>query len=311
MYLCASEEPNYLYSAVPQPSQDLHPLGIDLSPKDAQVFLLYCVHPTNHFCYEDVLQLADLLYKCGGVRCKFDGYDRSNPSPSNWSNWTEKMICESDHVLMVCSEALRNAFQRAAHDFVHMKRGKFYADVIVNTISAPKFIPVFLNSRECLRSVPMALQAATSYELRVKELCNAMGNTEGMALSTFNQRLEAHLGEEKYEGIASLIAQLRKEPLVLTPPQTPEVVPTPCTASQSCMPRRKLTGNAMHAVVCSQTSTHLSSICLLGIYYDLCCMYYFLPLCWQAWSINLAITVTTAAGVTTHVWSILRVLFHY
>ena len=219
------------------------------------------MHRTNRFRYEDVLQLADLLYKCGGIQCKFDGYDRSNPAPPNWSLWTEKMIRESDYVLMVCSEALLNALQSSSHEFVPMKRGKFFADAIVNTVRAPKFIPIFLNARECLDWVPMSLQAATSYELKVEELCNEMGNTEGVSLRIFNKRLEEHLHNEKYEGIASLVAQLRKEPLTVTPPQTPEVVSTPCSSIQSSKPFPKPAGNTMHAVVCPRANNHLHSRC--------------------------------------------------
>ena len=263
-YVSTSEElvSNCLYSTpLTGPlGQDAHPLHVSVRPKEVQVFLLYCVHRTNHFRYKDVLQLADFLYKCGGIQCKFDGYDRSNPAPPNWSLWVEKMICESDYVLMVCSEALLNALQSSSHEFVSMQRGKFYADAIANIVRAPKFIPIFLNARECLDWVPMSLQAATSYELKVEELCNEMGNTEGVSLRIFNKRLEEHLHNEKYKGIASLVAQLRKEPLTVTPPQTPEVASTPCSSIQSSKPFPK-PGNTMHAVVCPRANNHLHSRC--------------------------------------------------
>ena len=214
----------------------LGPLHVNVGRKSVEVFILYCMDDNNPFRYEDVLQLADLLNKCGGFQCTFDGYDRSNPLPSNWSQWTEKKIRDSNFVLMVCSAALLDALQRPTHNFVHMKRGKFYADAIVNAVSAPKFIPVFLNTSACLDWVPMSLQAASSYELRVQKLCNEMGSTDGMELKVLTKQLEEQFCNVEYQGIADLVALLRNQPLVATPPQTPEIVQTPVSSGQSLKP---------------------------------------------------------------------------
>lgn len=188
-----------------------------------RVFLLYCKDPDlNDGACDDVLSFADLLSKCGGLKCEFDGYDDNHEL--NWDAWTQRMIEECDFVLLICSHKLISHFRDPKHVLVDMTKGKFWADAMVNHIDARKFIPVFLNSDFDSICVPAGLKAATHYELRVSDLEAEM---EGTVDEQFNQRIEVLLQEQRYSSIAALLAFLRGEDFAARPPPPSQPVKVP------------------------------------------------------------------------------------
>ena len=191
------------------------------------MFLLYCKDPPpgkspDEFC-DDVLDLANLLNRSGGLICKCDHYYTHE---ANWSVWTEKMIKESDAVLLVCSPMMVHHLQEPSHQLVEMTMGRFYADSIPNYINPAKFIPVFLNNKRQLHLVPTKLHAATHYDLRVSELISRMGDTSGMTAERFAKQVTKLLEEPVFRDIAALLTFLRREP-PLSPPPCPQPIPIP------------------------------------------------------------------------------------
>ena len=170
------------------------------------------------FC-EEVLDLADVLNSCGGIICQFDGYDTPFSETTNWSVWTSKMIEKCDFVITVCSPMLRRVFEDPQHELVNMSHGKFFADAIVNYISPHKFIPVFLNSMSREEWIPRSLQTATVYELEIESFEKQMGDAEGMHPAMFDEKMSSLLSLTEFDGIASLVATLRKE--AMKPRPTP------------------------------------------------------------------------------------------
>ncbi len=177
-----------------------------------RVLLLYCKDPDSNG--DDILDLADLLQKSGGMECEYDGYDGQHPT--NWGVWTENKIQECDFVLFVCSQKFSDHLRNPEHVLIDMTKGKFWCDTIVNLIDARKFIPVFLNSSCDQRLIPAALKAATHYELLVNHLVQDM---DGTPEEQFTQRLEELLQDAKYNSIASLMAFLRGEQYAMRPQQ--------------------------------------------------------------------------------------------
>ena len=176
---------------------------------------------------EQVLASEMLINRSGGLKCEFDGYDRNHEA--NWSAWTERMITESDFVLYVCSRKLSNHFRNPTHELVEMMRGKFWADAIFNHVDATKFIPVFLNSSFEKAYVPSVLQAATHFELRVRELSREM---EDCPEDHFVQRLGEFLGRQEFCDIARLLALLRNEQFTARPQQPSQPVKIPQVLTQ-------------------------------------------------------------------------------
>ena len=199
--------------------------------KTPTVFLLYCKDPTSRTQYEfceSVMNLADLLNRCGGIVCEYDGYDK-HALVANWNRWTENMIKESDFILLVCSPTLNECLQHPQHKLIGMSVGKFYADTIVNLIDPTKFFPVFLNESPQLQWVPTNLHASSHYELRVNDLMEEMGDTEGFLSARFTQKLGDLLQKVKFQDIAKLLAVLRGEEYNPRPPPpwNPVVLPRP------------------------------------------------------------------------------------
>lgn len=189
---------------------------------------------------DDVLLLADVLFKCCGsyLTIHFDGYDNV-PDPGNWSRWTEDCVKRSDLVLLVCSPTLIQRLDTNSHELVPMKRGAFFADAIINTITPHKFIPVFLNvgldqsyvadvRSEPYRSwIPMSLRASTCYWLNVRGFDNAMGDTEGMPAAEFGHKLSGLLQERRFEYMAYLVSRLTGISFTPQPTPTPISLPLP------------------------------------------------------------------------------------
>ena len=217
--------------------------------KQPQVFLLYCKDPppgktTEQFCAE-VLALADLINRIGGIKCECDQY---YPHKSNWSLWTEKKISESDFVLLLCSPVMGKCLKSPNHELVEMTQGKFYANSILNHIDPKKFIPVFLNnnwqysttSSPRLQLLPTKLHTVTHYELRVSELISRMGNTRGMTAEQFAEQLSNLLGEPVFRQIAVLLTYLRGESYTPRPFQPQQQIklpspPQPGMSNVQCM----------------------------------------------------------------------------
>ena len=175
-----------------------------------------------------MLGLADILNRSGGIICEYDGYDKHSRE-TNYSLWTEKMIMESDFVLLVCSPALNKCLQNPQHELISMEWGKFYADAVVNHIDPTKFIPVFLNASPQLQWVPTNLHASTHYELKVDDLMAEMGDTEGRPAAEFAERFGELLQEAKFQDIAKLLAVLRGDVYNPhpPPPSIPVMLPRP------------------------------------------------------------------------------------
>ena len=194
------------------------------------MFLLYCKDPhvpgrsPDEFC-DDTLDLADLLSKSGGFTCECDHY---HTHKANWSIWTEKMIKESDVVLLVCSPMMVQYLQEPSHQLVQMTRGKFYADSIPSYIDPKKFVPVFLNSSLQPQLVPANLQAVKHYELRVSELISRMGDTSGMTAEQFAKQVTELLEEPVFRDIAALLAFLRRQCSTFRPLPPPQPIQIPC-----------------------------------------------------------------------------------
>ena len=196
------------------------------------MFILYCkdqqLPPT--FC-DEVLDLADTLNHLGGLKCTVDHY--VDVPPPNWNIWTEQRIVESQYVLLILSPTLAHKIKNpVGEDVLHMEKGKYYVNSIVNCIHPPKFIPVFLNDHippaaNHIQWIPSQLRMSTAYHLNITEFRATLLVPEGTPLHVFHEMLRVALHEEKFKVVASLVNHLREEADTVPPrpPQVPIVVP--------------------------------------------------------------------------------------
>ena len=56
------------------------------------------------------------------------------------------MIEESQYVILVCSPTLAQLLREPGSHILHMEKGKYYANTIVNYVQPIKFIPVLLHT---------------------------------------------------------------------------------------------------------------------------------------------------------------------
>lgn len=202
-----------------------------------KVFILYCNDTMlqeqyrttdKEFC-QDVLELADTLVYCGGFQsCSADFYEIDEQQ--NWNVWTQRKIEESTCVVMVCSPQLMWHLSQKERSDVHMERGMFFSDTIVNTIMAPKFVPVFLNDcvpRNPKDWLPPQLHAARKFQLRhLRELFQALHAVD-YTEEERNHVLLENLEKPEHKDLARLVVFLRGEKQVVRPeaPRNPIAIP--------------------------------------------------------------------------------------
>ena len=192
--------------------------GLDFPMK---VFLLYCKDQLEYSC-DDVVKLADILTSCGGIQCCADFYEEAHVRPPNWNTWTVNKIEECDSVIMVCSPELKRLLSSGKRCDVHMKNGKFYSDAMVDSITAPKFVPVFLNGcepvgQELKNWLPRQLLSTRQFHLQ-----NLSEFHQSVYCPHYSQRerdqvVFQNLGFPKFCEVASLVKLLRGEPEVVRP----------------------------------------------------------------------------------------------
>ena len=197
-------------------------------PAGKKVFILYCKDQQLPPTFADeVLDLADTLSKLGGFKCMVDHY--VDVPPPNWNIWTQQRIYESKYVLLILSPTLAHKIKNpVGEDVLHMEKGKYYVNSIVNCIHPPKFIPVFLNNHIPLAAnhiqwIPSQLQMSTAYCLNIAELRAALLVQEGTPEHVFHEMLRVALEQERFKVVASLVHHLREE--AETPPPRPPQVP--------------------------------------------------------------------------------------
>lgn len=200
-----------------------------------KVFILYCKDSSLHeshgisgekFC-QDVLQLADILTCCGGIECFVDFYEDEQP---NWNRWIEKKISESTYVLMVCSPQLMWHLKSEERSDVRMYKGMYFSDTIVNTITAPKFVPVFLNScepRDLKDWLPPQLHTSRQFQLRKLSELHESINPDIYSEAERRPRLIHSLMDSQHQELASLLRYLRGEHEVVPPQPPQQLVPVP------------------------------------------------------------------------------------
>lgn len=192
-----------------------------------------------------MLELADILVYCGGFQsCSIDLYEVDEQP--NWNIWTQKKIEESTYVVMVCSpQFIRMLSQRERRD-VRMHKGMFFSDTVVNSIVAPKFVPVFLN--HCIPVhpkdwMPPQLHAARYFWLRyLRELLRDVQAQDYSDVER-NQILFQKLRDPKHGELARLVGYLRKEQEVVAPtaPRVPVQLPSK-SPHNSPIPERHVMG---------------------------------------------------------------------
>ena len=157
----------------------------------------------------------------------------TNLHPESWNIWTQQKIEESQYVLLVLSPMLAQKIMNpVGEDVLHMEKGKYYVNGIVNYIHPPKFIPVFLN--HCIPAnyhlwIPAQLRMYTAYHLNIAELRAVLQVPEGSPENVFHEMLRTALHDEKFKMVASLVSHLRNETDTLPPrpPPVPVKVPPP------------------------------------------------------------------------------------
>lgn len=198
------------------------------------MFVLYCkdtdqVHVTDSdsFC-RDIHKLERILSYSGGITVTID---ISEEFQQNWDRWTQEKIRESDYVIMVCSPMLiqhLNSSQGDRRD-VSMYIGRFFHDTVVNTICAPKFIPIFLNEckpRSLKEWLPAQLHMATIFELStVREFHdNFIGGAQSDVVIMDN--IMKGFSHPRHARLADFVRSLRGDPPPSTPPRPPIPLPT-------------------------------------------------------------------------------------
>jgi hypothetical protein len=93
---------------------------------------------------------------------------------TNWCNWTETMIKQSTHVLVICTPQLYNCLKSVTGCLFYSCMGPIGSDVISNLFTDPtqcsKFIPVFLNCSVNRDYIPTSLGTRKCYELHIDRL---------------------------------------------------------------------------------------------------------------------------------------------
>lgn len=199
-----------------------------------KVFVLYCKDQEEYSC-KDVEQLSDVLISCGGIKCIADYYEEQRPP--NWNTWTLKKIKECDYVIMVCSPKLETLLSSNKHYDIQMRVGFFSSDAVVNLIDARKFVPVFLNNvpsgQEC-SWLPDKLLSSSQFHLQyLNAFYSSVYGVPDSCQEEHNRSVYKNLRNPKFQGVASLVQHLRKEPAVVKPKGPSHPIPITPQASQA------------------------------------------------------------------------------
>ena len=102
-----------------------------------------------------------------------DQYMEDDP-PSNWGQWMEKQIDDSDYVLMVCSPAYKHYVtnRNDERERMHQQEGRgsqfegrlIYGCICDKPSTAAKFIPIFFGKQRP-NDVPLVVKQASCYEI--------------------------------------------------------------------------------------------------------------------------------------------------
>ena len=116
-----------------------------------EVFILYCKDTSipnikSEDWFQTVFSLADLLSHCGHFKCTIDYYETQ--ARRNWDAWTVERIKECNFVVLVMSPLMARGLCHPSSQSLSMERGLFFLDSVSALISAPHFVPVFLD--DCL-----------------------------------------------------------------------------------------------------------------------------------------------------------------
>ena len=189
-----------------------------------KVFILYCKDTelmalynksADDFC-DQVLALADIL-RYSGVETVIDQY---KDHMANWDGWTQSMIAQSDHVLMVCSPQLSRSLQSQAIIVVEMGKGKFFNHSVVNSISAPKFVPIFLHDCVAHDWIPASLRMTSNFKLNISELTPLIDVED--ETPNYDQLVQAKLRnalqDPRFIDIVNLVKLLRQDSDNTPPP---------------------------------------------------------------------------------------------
>ena len=218
------------------PPYDAHQASNRRLPQPTKVFILYCKDETledfgvtgDEFC-RDVLELVDILVYCGGIGpCIVDFYEQEEQQ--SWNAWTVRKMAECTHVLVVCSRQLIEHLTQPGRQDVFMERGMFFSDAVINTIIAPKFVPVFLNAsipRDYKSWVPAQLHGSRHYRLHHLRELHASLHAQQYSEEERSEMLMRNLGSSNYEDLARLVKYLRNEPDVIAPIPPRQPVPVP------------------------------------------------------------------------------------
>ncbi len=183
-------------------------MSLSKPKKNVKVLILY-----ERQFYSDVLKLADILSSCGEIECFADFYEKQHPS--SWDNWTGKKIEECDHVIMVWSQQLKSLLTSENRCDIRMETGMFYSDTVVNCIAAPKFIPVFLNSKLTTEWLPSKLVPSSLFHIKSQDLDTFYKNIDFSDQEKCNHVVSWDLKE--FPEVGSLVKYLRGEPKVVQP----------------------------------------------------------------------------------------------
>ena len=147
---------------------------------------------------------------------------------------------------MVCSPQFFHHLSQGGRGNVQMHKGMFFSDTVVNSIIAPKFVPVFLNDcipRQPKEWLPPQLHAARHFWLgNLRELFQDIQAQEYTELER-NQVLAQKLTDPKHKEMANLLRYLREVPEVVppAPPQVPVQLP-PRSPHSSPLAQRHVAG---------------------------------------------------------------------
>ena len=221
-----------------------------------KVFILYCKDNLPESFCDDVLDLADILRHCG-FDCMVDHY--VDVHPPNWNIWTEQKIKESQYVLLVYSPTLAEWMKSPQQHTLHMAKGKYYSNMVVNFIHPPKVIPVYLNQYTPgnLEWLPSQMRMYSVYHLNVAQLGQAMQVPGDTSEDIFRQKLEMALHDPRFREVAGLVYHLRNESDAVPPDPARNPINVPPSYSSSHVPPHPSSGGGVHHQPYS-TAQHLS-----------------------------------------------------
>ena len=117
---------------------------------------------------------------CPGVNLHIDVRVRETHGhyPENWTRWMQQELDSCDHILVICSSQLHQAFTHGNNtqmEFVEMFEGQFHAGSILNCIQPSKTVLLFVNRPKDPRLIPLPqLRDRKSFELNLTDLLEAV-----------------------------------------------------------------------------------------------------------------------------------------